>query len=417
MHRVVHQVRHVSSGSATSFADGRLVVGEEATDVVADPALAEVRVSCVSPGESVRVIKVLDGVEPRTKGPGGGGIFPGFLGPPRLDRGPEVHVLRGAAVIAAGDIPRAQEGLVDFSGPAADLSPFGGLHGVVVEFTPAEGAPFEEVDAAVRRGVLSLAAHLADAALDSPPDTQEEMTAPVLPGTGGRDLPRVGVLTHLQCQGAFKDVFVYGRTMAGGLATVLDPRELEDGAVVSGQYGHPALRNPTYLHQNHPVVAELGGRHGRDLTFGGLVVATEPVEQERKDLNAAHAARVCAALGWDAAIVTKEGGGNADGDMALAMDHLESLGVTAVGQFAEMPGPDGTGPPVVVPPRRATGLVSTGSYDERVELPAVERALGGDRLEVADADATDAVEVPVAIIWSALSSLGWGRLTCAEPAA
>ena len=41
----------------------------------------------------------------------------------------------------------------------------------------------------------------------------------------------------------------------------------------------------------------------------------------------------------------------------------EDAGVTAVGLFAEMAGADGTGPPVVVPPDRATAMVSTGNYD------------------------------------------------------
>lgn len=413
MRRIIHHLSALDAGEATSFEGGRLVVGtDEAAAVVADPALASIRVSCASPGDDVRIVKVLDVVEPRTKAPGGGGIFPGMLDVARPNRGAETHVLRGAAVVAASYLPRAQEGLIDMRGPAAELSPFGGTHNIVIEFEPADGASWEDVDAAVRRGMLRLAVHLADAALESEPDEVVELPEPPPPGQD--HLPRVGVVTHLQTQGSFKDVFLYGRTFGGSLPTVLDPRELEDGAVVSGQYGHPGLRNPTYLHQNHPVVAALRARDGEDLRFAGLVLAREPVEQEDKALNAAHAARVCRACGFDAAVVTKEGGGNADGDMAQAMDQLEALGIVAVGQFAEMPGPDGSGPPVVVPPTSADGLVSTGSYDGTVSLPAVARALGGDRLDIAEVDATAACEVPVAVVASALSSLGWGRLTCVE---
>jgi hypothetical protein len=76
-----------------------------------------------------------------------------------------------------------------------------------------------------------------------------------------------------------------------------------------------------------------------------------------------------------------------------------------------MSGADGTGPPLVAGPRRGA-IVSTGNYDQRVTLPAVERALGGARLRIADAEATAAVEVPTAAILSALSPLGAGRLTC-----
>jgi glycine reductase len=253
--------------------------------------------------------------------------------------------------------------------------------------------------------------HLADAAVDAEPDTVEELVPPHPAGTPTSGLPRVGVITNLQTQGAFKDVFVYGRSMAGSLPTLFDPAEIEDGAVVSGQYGHPALRNPTYLHQNHPVIAELRARDGRDLCFAGVMLCPEPVEQADKELVSIHAAWLCRAAGFDAAIVTKEGAGNADNDLMLKLDALEADGLTAVALYAEMSGADGTGPPLVAGPRRGA-VISTGNYDQRIKLPAVERALGGDQLRIADADATAAVEIPTAAILSALSPLGAGWLTC-----
>jgi glycine reductase len=268
------------------------------------------------------------------------------------------------------------------------------------------------VEAALRRGVLRLAVQLADAALDAPPDAVEELPDPVAGAPDGR--PRVGVVTNLQTQGNFKDVFVYGRSLSGGLPTVISPNELDDGAVVSGQYGHPALKNPTYLHQTHPVVAAL--RESDDLWVGALVLCPEPVDQGAKELVSAHAARLCSALHLDAAIVTKEGGGNADADVALKMDRLEDAGIAAVGVFPEMAGRDGTGPPLVVPPSRATAMVSAGNYDELVSLPGCERALGAERIALLDRPATDELELPVAAIYGALNPLGWGRVTCSEAA-
>src|SRR5581483_519237 len=167
-----------------------------------------------------------------------------------------------------------------------------------------------------------------------------------------------------------------GKSFAGSLPTLLDPGEIEDGAVVSGQFGHPALKNPTYVHQNNPVAAELLRRDGKDLAFAGLVLSPEPVDQSAKEFISAHAARLCAAIGMDGVVLTKEGGGNADADVALKMDALDELGIQTVGLFAEMGGPDGTAPPLVVPPDRATGMVSTGNYDEIVSLSPMERALG-----------------------------------------
>lgn len=388
--RLVHLVRSVGFGAETRL-DGDVlsVAVDDLVPLFASPALAGVRLSWASPGGSVRIVKVLDAVEPRSGG----------------------HVLRPVALVAAGHLPRAQEALVDMSGPGAPLSPLGATHNLVVEFDPAEGADWVEVDKAVRAGVLAAASRLGQAAAAAGAEAaQAEPWPSARAGAPGGPLPRVGAITNLQTQGNFKDVFVYGRSFSGGLPTAIDPGEVDAGAIVSGQFGHPALKNPTIVHQNHPVVAALGERDGTDLTFAGLVISPEPVEAGHKEQVSAHAARLCAALGWDAAIVTKEGGGNADGDMALKMDALDELGIASVGIYAEMSGPDGTGPPVVVPPTKATAMVSSGNYDERLLLPAVERALGGERLALLDVEATAEMTLPVAVIYASCSPLGWGRL-------
>ena len=412
--RSFHEVRSVAMGESTAWRDGELTVSpSEARRLVDAPSLADVRFSWASPGQPVRIVKVLDVVEPRTKGPGGGGIFPGWLQGNGQPPGQGVtHVLRGAAVVVAGYLPRAQEAVIDMIGPAAELSPFGSTHNLVIEFTPAPDADWAEVDDALRRGSLALAARLAEAALDAPAD--EEETVPDPEAVEG--LPRIAAITNLQTQGVFKDVFVRGTSFNGQAPTLIDPGEIDDGAVVSGQYGHPSLRNPTWVHQNHPVANALRARHGVDLAFGGVVLSPEPVSAADKARISTAAAELCAQAGFDAVILTKEGGGNADADMALKMDALEDMGIATVGLFAEMAGPDGTGPPIVVAPERATAMVSTGNYDTRLSLPEMERALGGEQLALLGVPAASAMELPTAVILASLSPLGWGRLTC-SPAA
>ncbi|MGH2767358.1 MAG: glycine/sarcosine/betaine reductase component B subunit, partial [Actinomycetota bacterium] len=303
---LIYDVRSAGFSSENRLEEGRLEVSEEAArECMGDPALASVHLSWVAPGSSTRIVKVLDAVQPRTKGPGGAGIFPGTLSAAVPQGRGETHALSGVAVVAAGHLPRAQEALVEMSGPAAGLSPLGSTHNLVVEFSPSEGATWEEVEAALRRGLLRLAAGLAEAALRAPPDRILQL--PEVRSGARNVLPAVGAITNLQTQGAFKDTFVYGRSFSASLPTAVDPNELEDGAVVSGQLGHPGLKNPTYLYQNHPVVRALRERDGKDLRFAGLVLSPEPVEQAQKELISAHAARLCSALSWDAAIVTKEG--------------------------------------------------------------------------------------------------------------
>ena len=413
LRRLVHEVTEVALGDRTSYERGRLTVSEaEATELLRDPALAEVSLACAAPGESVRIVGALDAVQPCSKGAGGAGVFPGFLGPPLPPGRGETHVLRGAAVLAAGYLPRAQEAVIDMSGSAAALSPLAATHNLVVGFERATDTSWEDAEAAVRRGVLRVAVHLADAALEAEPDAVEELADPAAAPDGRA---RVAVVTNLQTQGKFKDVYVYGRSLSGGLPTLISPNELDDGAVVSGQYGHPSLKNPTILHQTHPVVAAV--RECDELWLSALVLCPEPVEQGTKELVSAHAARLCAALGVDAAILTKEGGGNADADVSLKMDRLEEEGVAAVGIFAEMAGRDGTGPSLVVPPSRATAMVSAGNYDERLQLPACDRALGRSQVALVDQPATEELELPVAAVYCSLNPLGWGRLTCWEEAA
>ena len=403
-------------GDETAWSGGALTVSvEEARSILSAPCLADVQVTWASPGEAVRIVKILDAVEPRTKGPGGGGIFPGWLGTAAPDETADgtVHVLRGASVMVAGYLPRAQEAVVDMMGPAADLSPFGSTRNLVVEFTPAHGADWAEVDDVLRRGALALAARLAETAVDAPPDEVEELPPP----GSVEGLPRVAAITNLQTQGVFKDVFVHGRSFNGQAPALIDPGALDEGAVVSGQYGHPSLRNPTWVHQNHPVANALRARHGRDLSFAGVVLSPEPVSAADKQAVSLAAARLCFDNGFQAVILTKEGGGNADADMALKMDALEEMGIATVGLFAEMSGPDGSGPPVVVAPEKATAMVSTGNYDTRLDLPEMERALGGDQVALLKVPATAAMELPTAVILASLSPLGWGRLTCSpEPA-
>lgn len=415
LRRLMHPVRSAGFADEAGLDNGHLrVVEAELGKLLAHPSLARTKLTWAHPGESIRIVKLLDAVQPRTKGRSGAGIFPGFLGPAMARGEGPTHVLEGVAVVAAGYLPRAQEGLVQMAGPSAELSPLGCTINLVIEFEPAEGAPWDQVDDALRRGTLKVAAALAEAALDTPPGWVEELEPLVAAGDGS--LPRIGAVINLQTQGAFKDVFVYGRSMSASLPTPIDPNELEDGAVVSGQFGHPALKNPTYLHQNNPVVAALRARDGKDLTFGGLILSPEPVEQSMKEMASAHAARLCRHLGLDAVLVTKEGGGNADSDISLKVDACESMGIMGVGLFSEMSGPAGTGPPVVGPPAVGSAMISTGNYDERLELEAVDRALGSDTFDLTGTPATAAMTVPTAVIYAGLSPLGWGRLTCSEPA-
>src|SRR5262249_46861807 len=136
-------VRDVATGRATALSDHTLTIDPEELRalVLEDSHFADVRVHLVKPGESVRVIHVLDVVEPRWKVTGPGGVFPGFVSPALTVGEGRTHRLAGVAVVEVGaPVPGEstvfRERLIDMTGPGAELTPFGRTLNGVLEFTP-----------------------------------------------------------------------------------------------------------------------------------------------------------------------------------------------------------------------------------------------------------------------------------------
>jgi len=101
LRRIVHEIHSLEISVATRYEQHHLVVGRNRVEALfAHPALASVRVHIAAPGDPVRIIAPLDVVEPRSKG-SGGGAFPGWMAPVNRQRGGDIHVLRGATVLAA----------------------------------------------------------------------------------------------------------------------------------------------------------------------------------------------------------------------------------------------------------------------------------------------------------------------------
>ena len=136
-------VRDVEIGRATALSGHTLVIDPEELRalVLEDSHFADVRVHLVKPGESVRVIHVLDVVEPRWKVSGPGGVFPGFVSPALTVGEGRTHRLAGVAVAEVGaPVPGEstvfRQRLIDMAGPGAELTPFARTMNVALEFTP-----------------------------------------------------------------------------------------------------------------------------------------------------------------------------------------------------------------------------------------------------------------------------------------
>jgi glycine reductase len=133
-------VRDVRFGERTRYEDGVLWVDRDELRslVLKRGDFADVAIDVVRPGEAVRLIHVIDAVEPRYK-PGGETNFPGYAGPQRTVGEGRTNRLAGMALVSVGEAVAGEptfwrEALIDMSGPGAADSPFGTLVNLVLEF-------------------------------------------------------------------------------------------------------------------------------------------------------------------------------------------------------------------------------------------------------------------------------------------
>jgi glycine reductase len=397
-------------GEVTRITDGVLEINKEemAAFLNRDRVFTSVDVHIVNPGEDVRIVHVMDTIQPRLKISGGTTPFPGALGPAETAGTGETNVLDGVAVIQTGQRPGIQEGIIDMSGPGAAYSAFSGTANIVLECSAPPEMTNLEFDKAIRRAGLEAAVYLAEPTRDLDPD---EIEVHDLSRTDGKDLPGVVYICHLQSQGLLRDTFVYGVDARTLLPTVLHPNEVLDGAIVSSNYIIACQKNPTYFHLNNPVVRELSLRNGQDLTFLGVIIANEHSTLVEKERSSKFAAKLGKVLGASGAVISQEGGGHADTDLMLCSRECEKIGIRTVIVANEIAGPNGDLPSLVDSVPEADAAVTTGNNDVQVALPAMSRAIGGDSIAGVSGPAEAAFTTALGRMYTATNQLGAYCLT------
>ena len=374
-----------------------------------DVRAEDAEVTLVRPGEPVRVTHVLDAVEPRVR-PDGRPAFPteGRAGQGRTNR------LDGVVVLSCLDFPgeerplHEQESLVDFAGPGASSTPFGGMTAVVVTFQPRPGTGHVAVDAAARKATLDVAERIARPTLEADPLELERFDLP----PAEEDLPSVAALIQLSDLGPLYIQYVYG-TPAGEaeLPRMVDPAEVLDGAVTCGEYHWAAMRNPTIFFQQNALIRSLYGEHGKRLRFAGVVVMRGYAQTAEAKQQAAEAAAARAQeLGADGVVITTDAGGNSHTDVMLTCRACERAGIRTTVILAEETDPESTRPILTDWVAEADSIVSTGNVEELVDAWTAERVLGGDTL----LDGTPAVAagpIPVRNYLGAANQTGQLRLS------
>lgn len=387
-----------------------------------DPRIVSVKAHIARPGESTRILPVKDVIEPRVKVRGKGGMFPGLISGVETVGNGRTHVLRGCAVVTAGQVVGVQEGLIDMSGPGARYSPFSKTLNVVLVIKVKRGISRHEHEEALRLAGLRAAVYLGEAGRGARPSDMDrfEVRPPFMPTRGSNNLPGIVYIYMLLSQGLLHDTYLYGQNATTLLPTLITGTEVMDGAIVSGNCVSACDKNTTYHHQNNPVIKDLFRRDGSDLRFLGTVVANCNVTLRDKIRTAQFGAKLVELLGADGAIITKEGFGNPDADAMMYCNRLEENGIRTVMITDEFAGVDGASQSLADTSALADAVVSTGNANERISLPPMDTVIGDVRVieKMAGGQCDDrsqnGITVELQAILGATNELGFGFLSARE---
>jgi glycine reductase len=390
-----------------------------------DDVFADVSLEVARPGESTRIIHVMDAAEPRWK-PEPGSTFPLFVGPPRTVGDGRTVRLEGVAVVStseavAGEPTYWREGIIDMAGAGADATPLSATTNLVLTFTPSPlyldatrpDAVIENImvgsglaqrfNRRVRVAQLKAAAYLARAARE--PDHVRTYAL----GGAPEGLPKV--VYFYQLSGSV----VYGGNLDKMMPTLIHPSEVLDGAIINVRSNlHATIRASTYDTQNHAIIGELYDRHGRDVDFRGVVVypaASDDIND--KEVMAEYAVKLARLLGADAACASYAGGGHPAVEFMLICQKAERAGIRTVLVMPETYGlPDDPGFVYFVP--EAERIVSTGRTTQSMELPRMERVIGGKAFFDLEGSPEDARTIPYRYLFGSGTAAGGGRLTARQ---
>lgn len=419
LHKV--KINKLAWGDKTFARDGVLTVNkQELLSVISgDDRLARVDVDFAHPGESVRILPVKDVVEPRFKLEGPGGVFPGMVSDVDTVGEGKTLVLSGAAVVTTGKIVRFQEGIIDMSGPGAEYTPYSGTCNIVLVLDNADNLDKHDHETACRMAGLKAAAYLAEKCLDAAADEVETYETPCFKDAMAAHpgLPKVAYLYMLQSQGLLHDTYLYGVDVKKILPTFLNPTEVMDGAIVSGNCVSACDKNNTYSHQNNPIINNMFKRHGKDFNFLGCIVTNENVTLADKKRSSSYSIKLARTLGVEGLLISEEGFGNPDADLIMNCWKAERAGIKTALITDEYAGQDGASQSLADSCPEADACVTAGNANEVVVLPPMDKVIGypeeanviaGGWQGSLAADGTITVELQA--ILGATSELGFTKL-------
>ncbi len=386
-----------------------------------DPLVTSVEFDIAKPGDKTRIIPVKDVLEPRCKVEGSGVCFPGFFTGEEATVGAgKTNVLRGAAVVTTGTVVGFQEGIIDMSGPGAEYTPFSKTVNLVVNCKVQDDVSRAVKEKSLRLMGLKTARYLGEAGKNVKPAEVEsyETLNPIEQAAKYPNLPKVGYVYMLQSQGLLHDTYYYGVDVKQIVPTIMYPTEAMDGAITSGNCVSACDKNPTYVHQNSPIIHELYKRHGKDINFMGVVISNENVTLADKERSSYLSAKLAQQLGCEAVIVSEEGFGNPDADLIMNCRKIEELGIKTVLTTDEYAGQDGASQSLADSHPAADAVVSNGNANQVIKLPPMDKIIGDVKQANVIAGAWEGslhadgtIEAEIQVITGATNELGFWKLS------
>ena len=415
-------IKDIQFAHESKIQDGVLYVSKEELEKKAleDEKIKGVSFDIARPGESVRITPVKDVIEPRVKVEGRGGVFPGVISKVDTVGSGKTYALKGMAVVTAGRIVGFQEGIIDMTGPGAQYTPFSQTLNLVMVCEPVDDIKQHDYEKAVRFAGFRVAAYIGELARSLTPDeTKVYETCTIKEGLEKYpELPRVAYVQMLQSQGLLHDTYVYGVDAKKIVPTILSPTEIMDGAIVSGNCVSACDKNPTYVHQNNPVVHDLFEEHGKTLNFVCQIITNENVYLADKQRSSDWTAKLCKMLDLDGVIVSQEGFGNPDTDLIMNCKKIEAEGVKTVIITDEYAGRDGRSQSLADADAAADAVVTGGNANQVVILPKLDKVIGTLDYVTKIAGASEetlredgSLEVELQVITGATNETGFNKLS------
>jgi sarcosine reductase len=411
-------VKNVQFSKRTRYHKGVLEIDKEELIalILEDKKIASANLDVAFPNEPTRIVNIRDVVEPRIKVSGSGCVFPGILGPVETVGEGRTHKLSGVAVMASAkyrptiiDGVMAQtSGLVDMWGPGARVTPFGSIINIVPIFKLIDGVSEQEAHASIQLTEFKVAHRLAETTRNMVPESVEVFELSEVDPSLPRVIYILSIITNSTAPRAY--IAFYGWPMRESLPTFIHPNELLDGAITTDACHGGGSRTITWGWMNHPLILQLFREHGKRLNFLGVILQRTFFDTDLgKQVTARTTCQVARLLGAQGAILSQSStsGGNFV-DVMLTMQACERIGVKTVLITPEWGGKEGNELILIFYVPEATAIVSTGSFNHEIKLPAPNKVIGvEDKCELVAYTPTDQPYSP----WNEFMPREWSRIT------